>query len=318
MEELYECPHCGVTFPRNAAYFRKDPYRKDGMCRLCKTCESKRVMAGEKPISERRFLKGIGERFLKNGKIRCQAVTRGAMRSIRAEQGPDVRAKDFFPEYQCHRPAVAGMYVCKYHGGGSTGDARTLMSQVRNITKYLNKNLADKYLESFSDDQLFNQRTNVSLVNARNMQLLEDMQAGGLTTTERLKALRKGLKLLDEGEVVAGAATIRNVVESLTEEKSAWDEIRKNVEVIKDLSNAEMTRRKEMRQYLTAEQVVAKLDEFTNRVLDAIEKQVDNPQIIEGIYREIVGAAHGAIGTPGNALLATYPISHGEDLGESG
>lgn len=257
--------------------------------------------------AKQRFIEGKGQRFCKHGGIRCHSVSKTRLKRLREEKNdPTITADEAWPELQCHYGARPGYYVCYYHGAGKVGGpvpGVRPMQQAKDISKYLKNDLADKYRTAVSDPEIFNQRQNVALLSARNAELVENIAISGLSDVNRLKQMRNGLKKIEEGDPKEGARLIRQALAGIDDSKSAWEEIRKNTSVIKDLTNAEINRQKEMRLTLTAEQVMAKFEEFSNALIDAVEKNVHDEEILKAVYSHIVGAARGVIGTGGRSLL---------------
>lgn len=185
------------------------------------------------------------------------------------------------------------------------------------LSDYIKGELAYKYQTAISDPELLNQRRNISVLEARNAELLEDLSAAGLTQKNMLSALQDGALMIQAGDVRKGAALILEIVSALEQQKAGWDEIRKNALVIKDLTNAEMNRQKEMRLTLTAEQVIAKFEQFTNLVMEALEKNVKDARVIEGVYSYILRASRDTFGTAGLQVLAQTAGEDGENTGNA-
>lgn len=298
------CPTCGVTFPRTAEHFTRDCTRPDGLHWCCKKCELNKAK-NKRPYTLKRFLSGKGERFTESGRIRCQAVSRTRLKIIRKKLGKKVTPNRVFRDVQCKKTAVPGYYMCYFHlrRYKERYEYKGIEEMKNDVTKFLTANMADKFNMAHTDTELFNQRQNIALLTARNYELLEDGKSSALSNRENLKALQKAVQQIRDGDVQASCRTIENVVNSLTSKKEAWDEFRKNAETIKDLSNAEMNRRKEMRLYLTNEQVMTKMNEFMEKMMNAVEKTVDDPQIIDGVYTQVMGVYRESVGTPGHSIL---------------
>jgi hypothetical protein len=185
------------------------------------------------------------------------------------------------------------------------------------LSDFIKGELAYKYQTALSDPELLNQRRNISVLEARNAELLEDLSAAGLTQKDKLAALCKAAGMIQSGDVREGAQLVLEIVRDLERQKEGWDEIRKNAAVIKDLTNAEMNRQKEMRLTLTAEQVIAKFEQFTNLVMEALEKNVKDVRVIEGVYSYILRASRDTFGTAGLPILAQIEGENGEDTGDA-
>jgi len=304
MTAMKKCTKCGRSFPATPEYFHRDPHLKSGLYPSCKECSAAKARPG---TPKRRFIEGKGVRFLKNGKMRCHAMSWRKVKKKAESENRRLTEEDVWPDCQCGKAAVPGRYVCRVHGGASRYNMN------KSITSYVKGNLADKVLFALQDPEILDQRKNMALLEARNAQLLEELTAGGLTQYEHLQALYKGLSKIEGGSVRDGVDLIRGTLDSLKETKAAWDELRQNMRTIKDLQQAEVKRQKEMRLTLTAEQVMAKFERLVDAVLEGVEKNVKDPEIIEGVYQHVSGALRESIGTPGLGLLAAIEGQSRED-----
>lgn len=190
------------------------------------------------------------------------------------------------------------------------------MKQARELADYATKDIAGKFRTFVEDPELFSQRQNVAMLYARNAQLLED-PALDLTNSKARKSLYRGVDLLEAGDVMAGIRVIKEALQGLDSTKSAWDEFRQNANAIKDLSNAEVNRAKEMRLTLTGDQVLSMIDRLLNVVTDAIEGNVQDPVIQGRVIRTIVGGSRELIGSGAGALLQSIGNQSRGDLDQS-
>jgi hypothetical protein len=266
-------------------------------------------------LPQRRFVAGTGVRYMADGKtIRCHAVSRNKLNKLRKEN-PELRSKDVWPELQCNRAARPGFYVCLYHGAGRVGgpmpgSRKMVVKEARDISSFVSRGIADKYRVFVSDPEIFSQRQNIALLYARNAEILSD-PAGDLTGDKARKALHKGLDMIEAGDPNGGSKAIREVLEKIDSAKETWAEFRQNADTIKNLTNAEVNRAKEMRLTLTSEQVLGMIDRLLNVVVDAIEKNIIDPKVQGPLISTIVGGARGIIGTSDQSLF-------GQPTGESG
>lgn len=296
----------GPMLPATTDYFQQDRTRKDGLHASCKVCYNTRKVQG---YAKKRFLAGTGTRYMKSGKVRCHGVARHKIRTIRErENNPDLTPDECWPEAQCGLSALRGHYLCNHHLTNPGG--RKVADQAHDVFRFLKGDIADKYRIAVNDPELFDQRKNVALLSARNAELFEDINAAGLSMRGRVDALHKVMSLIDKGEVTQARTELGYVLDALTKDTRGWDEIRKNMTAIKDLSNAEMTRQKEMRQSITTIQAVAMMEKFTSRILAAVEKYVEDDFILEGIYKEVVNAGRDAAGTPRIPIFLTHTLCH--------
>lgn len=253
-------------------------------------------------VGMRRFMAGTGQRYTKSGKVRCQAVaTFAAYKGGRLYQN----AEELWPEYQCGRAARPGYYVCWRHGAGKRngpGPGVKAKVQATDISHHISKAIADKYVAFVEDPELFSQRKNVALLMSRNLQILEDPKLD-LTGKQARNRLHKGLSLIRSGDVTAGVKIIQETLDGLDAASDTWKEFRDNAESIKNLTNAEINRAKEMRLTLTSEQVLSMIDRLLNVVTTAIEANVHDMVVQGRLMRTIVGETRGLIGTGAQSLL---------------
>lgn len=305
MSETKQCSRCKRIFPKSADYFSRDTRpSRDGYYSWCKECESSKA----KPdTAKRRFLDGTGERFTGDGRIRCHAVS---MYKLRQKAGPENRRltdEEIWPDCQCRLAATPGVYVCRFHGGHHKHRKQDDMNS------YVKTNLADRVLLALQDPEILDQRKNIALLEARNSQLLEQLESGGLTQYDSLQALRRGVNKIKAGDVADGVSSITATLDALADTKASWDELRTNMRTIQGLQQAEVKRQKEMRLTLTAEQVMAKFEQLVQGVLAAVEKNVSDPKIIEGVWQDVTTQYRKSIGTPGLGLLANPHAEDGEN-----
>jgi len=257
--------------------------------------------------TQRRFIEGKGQRYTGNGKIRCQAVGKNKLRRLRIERNnPDLTPDEAWPDAQCVFGARPGYYACRYHGGGNRGGpvSGTIKVTEKGLAKYvLKKSLGQMYKDYVEDPTLFEQRQNAALLSARNAELLTDLASAAMGDQSSFKLLVKATEEIKKGNVTGGTALLDKVIDQVSSERAAWSEIRQNVTLIKDLTTAEMNRLKEMRHMLTADQVLNKFEQFSDVVMDAIDRYVENPETREKMLRLIVGGSRDFIGASGSTLI---------------
>jgi hypothetical protein len=273
-----------------------------------------------KAISKQRFIEGSGQRYLKDGKtIRCQAISRAKAKRLRQGKHRDeIPASAFWPMLQCHRKARSGYYVCPIHGGGRVSAPGPHPNrQLKNIGQFLNTNLAEKYLVFYNDPELFSQRNNIALLNARNAELMEQLDEENITSPKIIKKLWKGIDAINAGDIIGGTRQLETALENLNKLNQSWNEFRQNTQTIKDLTNAEINRVKEMRLALTSEQVLSIIDRLLNLVTDTIENNVHDTALQTLLFGIILGGTRELIGSGSNALLDGTAIEAGDDSGDA-
>lgn len=177
------------------------------------------------------------------------------------------------------------------------------MLQAQNITKYIGKDLADKYRMFAEDPELFNMRQNAALLSARNAELLETATASGLNNDKLLKLLDEAIDLLESGDPQSALKLLNKISATARGTKEAWNEIRSNATVIKDLTNTDLNRVKEMRLWITAEQLMSTVDRLTNAFVEAVTREVIDEKVKGNIMRTVVGTVRDTLGSGGNSLI---------------
>lgn len=263
--------------------------------------ETKKPKKHRPSTAEKRFMEGSGQRYTKHGSIRCHALSDNAVMKVRREID-DWKSPNyiFWPEGQCGFPARPGYFICWKHGAGrkgGPGPGRPTREQLMGLVSYAKKDLIDKAIEFQSDPELLNQRSNVAILTARNAQLLEKLDAGGLSQRDVLRLLEDGLADLQAGETLNAREKLSKAIETVGETAAAWVEIRENMRVIKDLTKAEIERAKEMRMWVTADQVNTIMDRMANGLADIIEKQIHDQPTKSAVILSVTGLMRELIGT---------------------
>jgi hypothetical protein len=272
-----------------------------------------------KSLGKRRFMAGSGVRFMKDGRVRCQAVCRRISKA-RRKVDPNFKTKDLWPEYQCKLAARKGYYVCGWHGAGREGGPGPgrIAGMAKKPTDFIKDDLKDKYRTFAEDPELFNMRHTASLMQARNAELLEDLSEGALSHPKKVESLRKGLDLIEAGDPIKGSKIIREVIDSLDSERLAWEEIRKNSTVFKDVTNAEINRVKEMRLAMNQDQVFSLIERLGDLVVKAVTEGVDIPrETQQRILQIVTGGIHDLVGTGSRTLLESSNNGNRKNNGNS-
>jgi hypothetical protein len=271
---------------------------------------------------KQRFIDGSGVRFMSDGvTVRCHAVKTSKVKEAK-RNGTYTSSTDMWPEHQCGFPARPGYFVCRFHGAGNRGGPAPGRRYTKNMPKvatdYIKGDLADKYRTFVEDDELFNMRHNTALLSARNAQLSENLAEGALSFPRNIKGLYDALELLEGGDYVSGIAKLKAVIKVVQDGSMAWEEIRKNTLVIKDLTKAEIDRSKEMRLFLNQEQVLGIIDRLCSLITDTVLKQVSSPIEQNSVLRIITGGVHDIVGSGGRALIESPTVRTTADRSESG
>lgn len=199
---------------------------------------------------EQRFRDGTGERYLKNGKVRCQGCSKTKIKQLRIlREDPSLRADDLWPDAQCEWPAVEGTFGCELHGGKSPN------ANKRSLVDWMPIDLREKIeiLEQ-NKDQLFNRDNEIAQLIAINAQLYESMD-DLVIGSEGYAALIDAKKQLAAGDVAAAMTLITIVLNDTRTEREVRAEMRENIKLIDKLTITQFNIRKDLKLMATIDQV---------------------------------------------------------------
>lgn len=204
---------------------------------------------------EQRFRDGTGERYMKNGKVRCHGSSKTKIKQLRIKYNdPTLRAADLWPECQCAWPAVEGTFGCSLHGGDSPN------ANKRSVSDWMPIDLREKLeiLET-NQDAIFNRDSELKQLVARNAQLYESMEDLVLGI-EAYQAIAEARKNLSAGDVGAAMTLLNIALEDARTEREVMSEIRENIKLLDKLTNTQFMIRKELKLMATVEQVKSLLE----------------------------------------------------------
>lgn len=200
--------------------------------------------------TEQRFRDGTGQRYLQNGKTRCQSVSKTKLKQIRLDKDdPSLSSDDVWPDAQCTWPATEGTFVCTLHGGKSPNVRK------QSIADWMPYDLRQK-VESLSvnKDAILNRDREIEQLLARNAQLWEEMD-DLVISAEGYQTVGEALKTLRAGDV---GSAIRLLEIALNDEKTRREsmiEIRENVKLVDKLTLTVFNIRKELKMLATVDQI---------------------------------------------------------------
>lgn len=260
-----------------------------------------------KSLTEVRFYDEHGERYLKNGKVRCQAMSKTRWREYK-EENPEADRTDpeVFRELQCTNAAIADKLLCKYHGGLSDDVPRF------NIIHYMPLDLQDIYRAVQDSPELLSRYQEISLMQARTVQLLESLQDGPLTETS-YDVISRGLREIDRGDIQSGMETIRSALDKNKNEREVWDEIRQNTKEIDKLHRTQFTTEKELQTMSTREQVLNLITRLSEGIIHAIQIEVKDKDTQIRLYERISTVFRDSTGTGTKPVFQAIPHSSSED-----
>jgi hypothetical protein len=232
-------------------------------------------------VSEQRYLDGKGERFLSNGEIRCQGVSKTKLRLARLEQGnPKLTSDDVWPNCQCPKAAVEGTYLCGFHGG------KTPSIKKRAMWEYMPIALQEKYLALQDTSELMNLSRELNELDARKAELYESLEELVLGE-EGYQTVYEAKKAIDSGDVVRAGFLLQTVLMNPRSETSIHNEIKEVIKLKEKVTNTYFGMLKDMKEMATTDQVSSMKEEFFNVVKIAIERNIKDPTLISSIYNSI-------------------------------
>lgn len=231
--------------------------------------------------SERRFLDGTGERYLKNGNVRCHGSAKGKLNKIRVQRmNPTLTSEDVWPEAQCENPAVEGAYLCKFHGGESPNIEK------KELWEYMPPGLMEKHLALRDTNDLMDRSRELNELTARKAELYE--QLGELVLGEEsYKMIYEAKTKIASGDVAEAGVILSAILLNPRTEQSIHAEIREIDKLIDKVTGTWFGILKDMKDMATTDQVASMKEEFFSIVKIAIDRNVEDKQLVSAIYNSI-------------------------------
>lgn len=225
-------------------------------------------------VTEQRYREGSGEKFLVDGRVRCQALSKAKMRKYREEMDDYITPKeDLWPECQCVKAAEPGAFACRWHGGATP---KKTSKQPRSLMDVMPLDLADMMRTLMENPQYLNRREDIVLIQTRVWQLMQELQdvAG---SDEAWGSVAEALIELRKGNETEALLLLEVALKDVDRTKEIWDEVRKNELLIKELTNTQVRTAKDLQQMATTEQVMATVMNLYELVVNWAEKYIDEP-----------------------------------------
>jgi hypothetical protein len=231
--------------------------------------------------SERRFIEGKGQKYLKNSEVRCQAVSKTKLRLARLQQGnPSLTSDDVWPEAQCTHAAEENAYLCKYHGG------RTPSVKRREVWEYMPPELQEKYLSLQNTSELMNLSRELNELDARKAELYESLEELVLGQ-EAYEVVYEAKKALETGNVVKAGALLQVILMNPRSEVSVHNEIKEVIKLKDKVTSTYFSMLKDMKEMATTDQVASMKEEFFNIVKIAIDRNIKDANLVSAIFNSI-------------------------------
>lgn len=204
---------------------------------------------------ELRFRNATGERYLKNGKVRCQGSSKLKIKQLRIKYGdPELTKEDLWPECQCTWAAEEGTFGCHLHNGGNLNNNKKVLADWMPID--LREKL--QILEA-NKDQIFNRDNEIAQLIARNAQLYESMDELVLGE-EAYSAVAEARKSLASGDAAAAALALDIALRDVRTEREVMQEMRENIKLIDKMTITQFNIRKDLKLMATIDQVKGLLE----------------------------------------------------------
>ncbi|HMN10715.1 MAG TPA: hypothetical protein PKD55_00150 [Bellilinea sp.] len=257
-------------------------------------------------VTEERFRQGTGERYLRNGKVRCQSIAKGKLRRLREQtDNPDLTADEAWPIAQCEWPAVEGTFACELHGGASPA------AQPKSLLDFMPVDLREMAREFEQNPDVTNQRDAIIALMSRNSQLFQELY--DTLSTKAIKKIWGYLDMIEEGDVVRGVRGIQSVIKATQEERETWGEFRQNVTTIGKMIETQMKVFEKMQQIATVDQVLALLEGITEIMESVVNSYIEDQSQRDRIMLEFSRRAREKVGTAGPRSIDFPKLSDTND-----
>lgn len=177
--------------------------------------------------------------------------------------------------------------ACRYHGGASPSGLASPNFKHGRYSKVLPANLVGKYHEALEDTELVAMRDELALIDTRLGTLLERID----TAEDGTRWMQLGNRydeliglLAAEEDVESVVSSIGGIIESACNEESIWGQVSGLIEQRRRIAEAERKRLVDLRQMVTAEQVML----LATAVIDVIRQNVSDRSVLSAISNDIM------------------------------
>jgi len=188
----------------------------------------------------------------------------------------------------CKNAPVKGRGRCRLHGGATPRGAASPHTKHGKYSKYLPTRLQSKYEESESDGDLIALRSEVALVDARVIDLVQRVDTGEAGEAWRKLGrayddMVRATKLKDTTGMRAALEQIGELISRGNDDYAAWDEITRLLEQRRKLVESERKRLVDMEQMITTERAMM----LVGAVAGVIKAHVSDPKQLAAISQDI-------------------------------
>lgn len=189
----------------------------------------------------------------------------------------------------CSNPAViGGNGRCRMHNGKAAKGVAAPNFKTGRYSKYLPKDLMERYNSSIDDPELLNLRHDIALLDARLSQLLErvDTNQGKQVWEDARKChdeIKRAMNNEDYGGVLIGLEKLDRAIGIGLADYDAWSEIEKIVDQRRKTVESEQKRLVAMNQVITTEQAMTLVAAITM----SIKRNVLDPKALTAIQNDL-------------------------------
>lgn len=189
--------------------------------------------------------------------------------------------------HACTNPAMDNGRCRKHAGNAAKGVAASNFKTGR-YSKYLPKDLMERYNSSIDDPELLNLRHDIALLDARLSQLLErvDTNQGKQVWEDARKChdeIKRAMNNEDYGGVLIGLEKLDRAIGIGLADYDAWSEIEKIVDQRRKTVESEQKRLVAMNQVITTEQAMTLVAAITM----SIKRNVLDPKALTAIQNDL-------------------------------
>ncbi|KKM06508.1 hypothetical protein LCGC14_1743290 [marine sediment metagenome] len=202
--------------------------------------------------------------------------------------------------------------ACRYHGYGSKKGprgGRPLKHGDYSQLAETNDTFWGAYDASYKDPELESLRAEISILDAISYDILGTMEDGGVTGREAWREFRKGMRLIEAGEVPTGLEYLVNAINDENRLRELRGELRANFGERRKLADSERKRLIDMEMMITVEHQRY----ITARIFDVLMKTIEHyveikrvPEFVQD-FEQGLGEIYGTGATEQARLLEHNP-----------
>jgi hypothetical protein len=191
---------------------------------------------------------------------------------------------------QCNAFPIAGMDVCKNHGGKALKGISAPGYKHGRYSKYLPKRMLKSYHEALSDKELLQLRDTIATLDARIVDLMQRVDIGeaGVLWAQAKSAYGElviGLRGWDDRRTTNALAVLSDVLGRGSTDYAAWNEVLSAMEQRRRMVETERRRLVDMQQMITAEQATTLYRALTLAIQENVPDSAQLRRIQEAFIR---------------------------------